>query len=149
MKIDNTFDFTFVVAHLKAMFDDKSIATRTEQAKRINKWISEHLEKSNDKDLIFVGDFNDFVGSDALKSLQKGKNVHFLTEGLAKEFYSNIPYKGLIDHCTVTNVEGGAMDEVIPGSIHTIDEKEYPGYLKSVSDHKPVLFIVKTDKDND
>jgi len=149
MKIDGAFDFTFVVTHLKAMFDDKAIATRTEQAKKINKWITQHLEESKDKDLIMVGDFNDFVGSDSLKPLGKGGNVHFLTEGLPKSFYSNIPYKGLIDHCTVTNVDTGAMEEVIPGSIHTINEKDYPGYLQSISDHKPVVFVVRSDQDKD
>jgi len=149
MKIDGGFDFTFVVTHLKAMFDDKAIATRTEQAKQINKWITEHHKNNEDKDLVMVGDFNDFVGSDSLKPLGKGGNVHFLTEGLPKSFYSNIPYKGLIDHCVVTNVEGGSMEEVLPGSIHTINEKDYPNYLESVSDHKPVVFVVRSDQDKD
>ena len=149
MKIDGGFDFTFVVTHLKAMFDDSAIATRKEQAKKINQWVTQHLEDSKDKDLIMVGDFNDFVGSDSLKPLGKGGNVHFLTEGLPKSFYSNVPYKGLIDHCIVTNVEKGSMEEVVPGSIHTIDEKSYPNYLESVSDHKPVVFIVRSDQDKE
>ena len=149
MKIDDGFDFTFVVAHLKAMFDEKAIATRTEQATRLNEWIGKHMEGNEEKDLIVVGDFNDFVGSDSLKPLGNGGNVHFLTEGLPKSFYSNIPYKGLIDHCVVTNVQGGAIEEVVPGSIHTINEKDYPNYLESVSDHKPVVFVVRSDQDKE
>ena len=149
MKIDGGFDFTFVVAHLKAMFDENAIATRTEQAEKLSEWIGKHLDGNQDKDLILVGDLNDFVGSDALAPLQKGGKVHFLTEGLPKSFYSNIPYKGLIDHCIVTNVQSGTMEEVVPGSIHTVNEKNYPGYLESVSDHKPVVFVVRSDQDKD
>jgi len=149
MKIDDGFDFTFVVAHLKAMFDEKAIATRTEQVTKVSEWIGKHLDGNKDKDLIVVGDLNDFVGSDSLAPLQKGGKVHFLTEGLPKNFYSNVPYKGLIDHCVVTNIKGGALEEVVPGSIHTINEKDYPNYLESVSDHKPVVFVVRSDQDND
>lgn len=149
MKIDNGFDFTFVVAHLKAMFDPASVEKRKEQAQKVNEWVQNHLKESKDKDVILVGDFNDFVGSEALNILDSGDIVHYVTEEAPEGFYSNIPYGGIIDHGALTTAAGGSEEEYIKGSLRTIDETEYKDYQKRVSDHKPVLFEVRSDIDND
>ena len=149
MKVDNGFDFTFVVAHLKARFDDKSLKKRKKQAQVLNNWLGNHMKECGDKDVIVVGDFNDFVGSDALNTMGKDNMLHFAAEEAPDGMYSNIRYKSIIDHGGISSVEGGAMEEYIPGSLDTVDEKDYPGYTKSVSDHKPIFFEVRSDIDND
>jgi len=148
MKIDDGFDFTIMVAHLKAMFDPSSVKKRKEQAMEINKWLQNHLKENNDKDVIIVGDFNDFVGSEAL-NIMDGNLLHYATSEAPDGFYSNIPYGGIIDHTSVTTVKGGSSEEYIPGTINTVDEHNYKNYEDRVSDHKPVWFEVRSDIDND
>lgn len=149
MKVDNGFDFTFVVAHLKARFDEKSVAKRKKQAQAINNWLAGHLKEKGDKDVIIVGDLNDFVGSEALNTMAKGNLLHYATSEVPDGFYSNIPYTSTIDHGALSSVPGGAAEEYVPGSTQTVNEKDYPGYAESISDHKPVFFQVKSDVDND
>lgn len=149
MKVDN-FDFNMVVMHLKAGFKPSAIETRNKQAKIINRWLQDHYKDKADKDVILVGDYNDYVGSEALDALDKGDTVDYTTQdGDAKGIYSNIRYKTLIDHGAVSNVEGGAADEFIEGSVRTIDENQFKNYSERISDHKPILFDVRTDEDKD
>ncbi len=149
MKVDDGFDFTFVVAHLKARFDEKSVAKRKKQAQALNNWLNNHLKECGDKDVIIVGDFNDYVGSEALNTMSKGNMLHYATEDAPDGMYSNIRYKSIIDHAGLTSVTGGATEEYIKGTVDTVNEKDYPGYTDSISDHKPVFFKVRTDIDND
>lgn len=149
MKVDDGFDFTFIVVHLKAMFDEQSIEVRTEQATQLHKWIKSHIKDNNDKDVVLVGDFNDFAGSESLGCFSRSKSMAFITKDTPEDFYSNIPHKGVIDHGVLTSVDKGSMEEFIPGSVHTIDENKYPDFENRISDHKPILFEVRTDIDND
>jgi len=127
------FDFTLVVLHLKASFDDRSMEIRNEQAKEVNKWLVDHLSNESDKDLIIVGDYNDFIGSDALNQLNKGENLEFVTQDAeADGMYSHVRYNNIIDHGAVSTVEGGANEEFIPGSVRTIDEKKYVNYMQRI-----------------
>lgn len=149
VKLDDGFDFSFVVVHLKANFDEEAVEKRTEQASLLNKWIKKHLKKSEDKDVIVVGDFNDFLESDSLKVFKRSRTVEFVTEEAPEDFYSTIPYNSFLDHALLTSGEKGSMKEYIPGSIHSIDENKYPEYKDRVSNHRPVLFDVRTDIDDD
>ncbi len=149
MQVDK-FDFTFVVMHLKAGFDERALDIRSQQSKLVNRWLSDHLSKESDKDLIIVGDYNDFVDSDALKTINKGNKLEYVTQGEEeKGMYSNIRYKNVIDHGAVSSVEGGANEEYIRGSVRTIDESKYDHYSQSISDHKPVVFDVQSGIDRD
>jgi len=149
MKVDN-FDFNMVVMHLKARFDPRSIEIRRRQAEAVRKWLGEHQKSHEDKDVIIVGDYNDFVGSEALNIIDRGDAVHYATEEAAeKDIYSNIRYKSVIDHGALSNEEGGATEEYVQGSLRTVDENKYKSYLHKVSDHKPIVFEVRSDKDND
>jgi len=148
VKVDN-FDFNFNVVHLKAGFQDRSIRMRDEQADAMNKWIKERQKKNPDKDMIIVGDYNDFVGSRTLKGIDKGDTVDYATDEVGKDFYTNIRYKSVIDHAAFSNDQGGASEEYVKGSLRTIDENKYPGYKHSVSDHKPIFFDVRSGMDND
>jgi len=149
MKVDGGFDFTFVVAHLKARFDAKSLKKRKKQAQAMNSWLNDHLKKNGDKDVIIVGDLNDFVGSDALNTMAKGNVLQYATSEAKDGFYSNIRYESTIDHGGLTSVPGGAMEEYISGSLQTVDENDYNKYTQKISDHKPVFFEVRSDVDND
>ena len=149
MKVDN-FDFNFTVMHLKARFDSRSIKIRNEQTQVLGKWLKNRLQKNKDKDAVLVGDYNDFIGSQALKNLNDGGIVLYATQDNNQNgIYSTIKYKETIDHGAITRVDGGASEEFIPGSTRTIDEKDYPGYLQHISDHKPMVFDFKTGVDRD
>ncbi len=148
MKVDN-FDCNMIVVHQKSGFFEDSKEIRNKQSEMMNHWINNYLETNNDKDLIIMGDFNDFVGSDSLNDISRGGILHYATEDMPKGEFSNIPHKGIIDHIGYTTVKGGADEEVKKGTVRTIDHKKYPGYTKWGSDHKPVLLDVETGKDND
>lgn len=148
MKVDN-YDFNFTVMHLKAGFKDSAIQTRDKQAGVVNRWIKDRQANNADKDMIIVGDYNDFTDSSTLQNIDKGNTVDYVTQEAGKDFYTNIRYRSVIDHAALSTGKGGASEEYIPGSLRTIDEKKIPGYTKRVSDHKPIFFDVKTDQDND
>lgn len=149
MKVDN-FDFNFVVMHLKAGFDSDDIEKRTKQAVVVNKWLQNHLETKADKDVIVVGDYNDFIDSKALGIIDKGNTVHYATsEAKEKGIYSNVRYKNTIDHGALSEGQGGAIEEYIHGSLRTVDENDYKDYKLKISDHKPIVFDVKSGVDND
>ena len=148
MKVDN-YDFNFTVMHLKAGFNERSIGIREQQAGKMNQWIQERQSKSKDKDMIIVGDYNDFNNSPTLNGIDKGNPVDYATDEAGKGFYTNIRYKSIIDHAALSNAPGGASEDYVKGSLRTIDEKKYPNYTHSISDHKPVFFDIRTDKDND
>ncbi|MCE1247364.1 MAG: hypothetical protein LWY06_12025 [Firmicutes bacterium] len=149
MKLDN-FDFNFTVVHLKAGFQPDDLAVRKEQAEVLNGWIKDNYKNKKDKDFIMVGDYNDYVKSDALNTIDAGETVSYVTEDpAAKGLYTNIKYKSVIDHGAVSSVKGGAEEEYIKGSVRTVDENKYPGYKDRVSDHKPIVFDFNTAVDND
>ncbi|MFP4497478.1 MAG: endonuclease/exonuclease/phosphatase family protein [Vulcanimicrobiota bacterium] len=149
MKVDN-FDFNFVVMHLKARFDPRSVRIRNKQAKLVNAWLADRLANNPDKDVIIVGDYNDKPGSSTLQYLDTGNLVDYPTdEADAKGIYSNVRYKEVIDHGAVSREKGGAAEEYIDGSLRTVDEKNYKNWMKNISDHKPIVFDVRSDQDND
>jgi len=148
MKVDN-YDFNFTVMHLKAGFKDRSINIRNKQADVMNKWIQKRQKTNPDKDMIIVGDYNDFVKSPTLSRMDKGDTVDYATSEAGKDFYTNIRYRSVIDHGALSNAPGGASEEYVKGSLRTIDENKYPNYKHGVSDHKPIFFQVRSGVDND
>ncbi len=149
MKVDDKYDFNFTVMHLKAGFDERAIGIREQQAQKMNEWVKNRQATNSDKDMIIVGDYNDFNNSNTLNNMDKGNPLDFATDEAGKDFYTNIRYKSVIDHVALSNSPGGASEEYVQGSLRTIDESKYPNYTRSVSDHKPVFFDIRTDKDND
>ena len=148
VKVDN-FDFNFTVMHLKAGFKDRSINIRNQQADKVNQWIQQRQQNAPDKDMIIVGDYNDFNNSPTLQRIDRGNAVDFATDEAKKGFYTNIRYRSVIDHAAMSNTKGGAGEEYVKGSIRTIDENQYDNYKHSVSDHKPIFFDVKSGRDRD
>ena len=134
MKAEN-FDFTMVVIHNKARMDDRGKKIRGGQAKEINKWLKEQANTNPDKDIIVVGDYNDFVNSKTTKTMSSGVLYMSTAEAAARGEYSNIPHKSLIDQVGITSIEGGAEGEYIKGSAHVMDTRGYKGYRRWGSDH--------------
>jgi len=156
MKADN-FSFTLVNVHMKSKRGEKGgkVSVREEQAKVINKWMKEQIASGKDKDIILVGDCNDFLDSKCMKTLTDGVMQFATEEAKAKGEYSNIPWKSLIDQIgiTVVNINGGpvggAVANYIKDSTHVFDTRKYPNHKKWGSDHMPVVASFKTDVDVD
>jgi endonuclease/exonuclease/phosphatase family metal-dependent hydrolase len=139
------FDFTFVACHMKARMDDQGRAIRMAQAEKMNEWIDNKV-KNGEKDVIVVGDFNDFVDSPPLKKMNS--QLYFVTkEAAEKGEYSNIKFKSVIDQIGVSTVAGGARENFIPGSVSAPDIGPYPGFVKRISDHRPMVASFRTDAD--
>lgn len=156
MKADN-FSFTLVNVHMKSKRGEKGgkVSIRDEQAKIINKWMKDQIASGKDKDIILVGDCNDFIDSKCMKLLTDGVMQFATEEAKAKGEYSNIPWKSLIDQIgiTVVNINGGpvggAVANYIKDSTHVFDTRKYPNHKKWGSDHMPVVASFKTDSDID
>jgi len=99
------YDFTFVVAHMKARFDKKAVAIRNEMCEKLNGWVEKQVESGN-KDIVMVGDLNDKLGSPALGKFNS--QLYFVSQEAAdKGLFTNIAYESLIDHIGATTVRGG------------------------------------------
>ncbi|MHC9544876.1 MAG: endonuclease/exonuclease/phosphatase family protein [Vulcanimicrobiota bacterium] len=145
MKADN-FDFTLVVCHMKARFDEQAKEIRSAQADKLNSWIQNKIKDGGEKDVIVVGDFNDFLGSIPLKKMES--QLYFVTQEAAERGdYSNIKFKSLIDQIGVTSTPGGAKANYISQSVHMPDIGKYPNFVKRISDHRPVVATFRSDID--
>lgn len=148
------FDFLFIVLHTKAMFDEGALKTRREQFRRLRKRLEEHLAKTGDKDVIIVGDYNDFVGSAALRELtdrRGGKFDFVITDArLPKEATSHLAPDGRIDHVTVTSPH--VSQEEWTGDVYTWPKprgKARRAWEENVSDHLPVWATFDASRDRD
>lgn len=148
------FDFLFVVVHLKAMFDERSVRMRRVQTQRLRARLDEWARAQPDKDVIMVGDFNDFADSTALQQITGGRrqNVGLVNAGarLPSQAVTYLSPAGRIDHVLI------ASPAVSQGE-WTGDAFTYPKprgadrrrYEQSVSDHLPTWATFRTDRDND
>lgn len=139
---DGGFDFTLVGVHLKARMDEKSMKKREAQADALSGWIKNKTAAEPDKDIIVVGDYNDFIDSNTVKKLGAGDSLQMTTAEPASrgEFSHHGEYQSLIDHIGVTKGKGAA-EEYIPNTTYVV-----PG--DSNSDHSPVVSSFTT-QDND
>ncbi len=161
----NGFDFHAIICHLKASPSGWKI--RNKQWRALEQ-ILVNLERSSDKDIVVMGDFNNVSKLGYNEFLSRMQKLHFYwaTGELVKEhLYSDYwqpnfdePYiKGsLIDQIFVSS---DAQVELVPNSTEvggacTQGKDEYrgeniPDYFKKISDHCPVWVSFKADKDND
>jgi len=135
------FDFTFVVVHLKAQVDEESRLRRVAAIEQLEAWVRERA--LIDPDVIVAGDFNDELTDDAPRNvfgpfLGAPDRYRFLTlESERTGDFSYIPFRAMIDHVLVT---ADALDEYGAGTTEALDlERTVPGYLHTVSDHRPVV----------
>jgi len=136
------FDFTLVNMHLKAGQKPDMKKIREAQVERINDWAQDRMASGGDKDIVFVGDFNDTLNSSTTRKLGEGTSLHMATsEAAARGDWSHPVTKRLIDHVGVTTTGGGSLEEYIPGTTGALRERV-------PSDHRPVVSSFK-DVDND
>jgi len=134
------FDFTLVCMHLKAG-GKKTQHIRLAQAEEVGKWKQDRIAAGGDRDIIMVGDFNSELNSGTTRVFGEGGDTHFTTaETYARKYYTHARSGRVIDHIAVS--EGGALEEYIPGTTGTINDRNRS------SDHRMVVGSFR-DVDND
>lgn len=137
------FDFTMVAMHLKAGQKGDCKQIRDAQVSVINKWAKDRMAAGEDKDIIFAGDFNDTLNSSTTRKLGEGTDLHMVTsEAAIRDEWSHPVTHRLIDQIGVTTVNGGSLEEYIPGTTGVVRGE------RVTSDHRPVVASFK-DVDND
>lgn len=144
------FDFLFVVVHLKAMFDDRSIRMRRTQAARLRARLDEWLAENADKDVIVVGDYNDLPDSPTLRAITGGRGFVNAGARLPDSATTYLGRSSRIDHVliaspAVSQEEWTSKVFIYPkprGAART-------AYEDSVSDHLPTWATFDTREDND
>jgi endonuclease/exonuclease/phosphatase family metal-dependent hydrolase len=135
-------DFDFVAVHLKAMGDAKSEARRKAACHALEGWIDGRLAGGADPDIVIAGDWNDRITEPQEQNVFKAfldvpGRYRFLTHEVADAGdFSYIPYSSLIDHVLVTTSLLDAYGDGATEAVHL--EDSVTGYLKQVSDHRPV-----------
>jgi endonuclease/exonuclease/phosphatase family metal-dependent hydrolase len=148
------FDFLFVVVHLKAMFDEKSIRTRREQCRRLRARLDEWVAGHDDKDVLVVGDFNDLPGSPAMNELtgRGGGGAGFIAADarLPESVGTYLGRSGRIDHLLLSSPH--VSQEEWTGDVAVFPKPRGAArraYEAAVSDHLPSWATFRTDRDND
>jgi endonuclease/exonuclease/phosphatase family metal-dependent hydrolase len=149
------FDFLFVVVHLKAMMDEKSMRTRRTQLSRMRARLDEWVRNNPDKDVIAVGDFNDLPDSRAMAELTGGRGsggAGFINTGsrLPDNVGTYLGASGRIDHIVVSSP--AVSQEEWTGQAFVYPKprgQERKLYEEAVSDHLPSWATFDTRRDND
>ncbi|MCX6141275.1 MAG: hypothetical protein NTX15_10700 [Candidatus Kapabacteria bacterium] len=151
------FDWTMMVVHLKStsrydstnQMRDESRVMRTKQVEMLRAWSDSLIASGPEKDIMIVGDFNDFTArrqQATLTSLMESDNMIFLTSTLKS--CKNDQWT-TIDQVVVSK---SARDRVIKGSERMEDFRSFlkENIADAVSDHCPVLVRFSTiGPDND
>jgi len=151
------FDFLLVVVHNKAMFDARSVQARHSQMRNLRARLDEWSRNHREKDIVAVGDYNDFADSAALAELTgAGRNA------LGGAAYVNAGARlppGAITHMRPDS----RIDHIIIASPVT-ERSEWTGeaftlppppgdarddYEAHISDHLPTWATFKTSRDDD
>lgn len=152
-----SFDWTMMVVHLKSTsrFDstnqmrDESRVVRSAQVALLRRWSDSVIAHGPEKDIVIVGDFNDFTSrrqQATLTSLLESDNMIFLTGALKS--CKNDQWT-TIDHVVVSK---STRDRLIKGTERMDDiRSSLKGSMAdAVSDHCPVLVRFSTEgPDND
>ncbi len=151
------FDWLMMVLHFKSTsrYDSTdelqklSRELRAKQSFALNHWIDSTLSISTEKDLIIVGDFNDYPSrktNPTLTNLVGNKNIEFLTSDMKSCKYD---YLNSIDHILVSP---SVKQRYLSNSVRMYNFfNALTSYeAEKVSDHCPVLATFNiTIQDND
>ena len=147
------FDFLFVVVHLKAMFDERSVGMRRTQAERLRARLDEWLAENPDKDVLVVGDFNDHPGSATLAPITRQRQGYgFVNAGarLPSTAVTHFSPAGRIDHIMITSPAVATEEWTGKAFVYAKPRgAARKRYDRSVSDHLPTWATFRTDRDND
>ena len=140
------FDWTMMVVHFKstsrydstADMKEQSRVVRRQQAEKVREWVQEVTAKGGEKDVILIGDFNDFPAREkgpTLTPLQDPALLTFLTADMTS--CKNKHWK-VIDHIVVST---SARRRYIDGTLFLWNV--YDQYPKDeagkISDHCPIV----------
>jgi len=151
------FDWLMMVVHFKSTsrydstdeLQDLSRQLRRKQAAALSLWVDSVLNTSNEKDIIIVGDFNDYPGrkSEAtLTNLVENKNIEFLTNDMKSCKYD---YLYSIDHIIISQ---SVKERYLSNSVRMYNffDALTEADAEKVSDHCPVFATFNISiKDND
>jgi len=151
------FDWTMMVVHLKStsrydstnQMRDESRVMRSRQIEILRSWSDSLIALGPEKDIMIVGDFNDFTSrrqQATLTALLESNNMTFLT-GLLKSCKNQ--QWTTIDQVVVSK---SARDRMVKGSERVEDIRSFlkDNMADAVSDHCPVLVRFSTiGPDND
>ena len=152
-----SFDWVMMVVHLKStsrydstnQLRDESRQIRTEQVALLKRWSDSVIAAGNERDVIIVGDFNDFTSrrqNATLTPLLESQSVQSLTGALKSCKNDNWT---TIDHVVVSS---SAHQRVMKGSERMENIRAFlqPQMADAVSDHCPVVVRFSTaGPDND
>lgn len=152
-----SFDWLMMVVHLKSTsradstneLRDESRKIRMEQAGLLARWTDSVVAGGSEKDVMIVGDLNDFPGrrqQGTLGPIMESSELTILTSAL-----KSCKTEGwmTIDHVVVSK---SANTRVIKGSEHVENIRAFlkPSLADAVSDHCPVIVRFSTQgPDND
>ena len=152
-----SFDWVMMVVHLKStsrhdstnQLRDESRQIRTEQVALLKRWSDSVIAAGKERDVIIVGDFNDFTSrrqNATLTPLLESQSMQFLTGALKSCKNDNWT---TIDHVVVSS---SAHQRVMKGSERMENTRAFlqPQMADAVSDHCPVIVRFSTaGPDND
>lgn len=152
-----SFDWVMMVVHLKStsrhdstnQLRDESRQIRLEQVALLKRWSDSVIAAGKERDVIIVGDFNDFTSrrqNATLTPLLESSSMQFLTGALKSCKNDNWT---TIDHVVVST---SAHERVMKGSERMENTRAFlqPQMADAVSDHCPVIVRFSTaGPDND
>lgn len=152
-----SFDWVMMVVHLKStsrhdstnQLRDESRQIRLEQVALLKRWSDSVIAAGKERDVIIVGDFNDFTSrrqNATLTPLLESSSMQFLTGALKSCKNDNWT---TIDHVVVST---SAQQRVMKGSERMENTRAFlqPQMADAVSDHCPVVVRFSTaGPDND
>lgn len=138
-----TFDFRFIVLHLKAGSSEDDIAQRRATCRLLKEYIDGELARGGEQDFVVAGDWNGRLDAprqyNALQLfLDDSLGYSFLTWPFRSSSRSatHVPSGSVIDHLMIS---ADARAEYSGGRTETIRlDDEMAGYLMVISDHRPV-----------
>ncbi|MCD6377159.1 MAG: hypothetical protein J7L94_16665 [Caldisericaceae bacterium] len=162
----NGFDFHAIIVHLKAA--PSGWKTRKKQWQALEKIITNLENKSGDKDIILMGDFNNVskLGfNEFLPRINKWRfywaTHELLEDSLVTNYWQPDFTKEHIEGSLIDQifVSSDAKFEMVPNSVKvggvcaegkkSYEGPDLPDYYEKISDHCPVFVSFKADVDND
>lgn len=136
--------FTVIDVHLKAQIDADSVRRRREAIVVVEDWLAAR-RVAGDR-VIALGDWNDAIDDAPSANVfapilaKPDAYAAITTDIAARDGYSYIPFKKLIDHIVMTRE---AADTLQVQSVDPIAlESTIPSYTRDVSDHRPVRAVL-------
>lgn len=141
-----TFDWLMMVVHLKstsrydstAELRERARVMRTRQSGLLQAWADSVIDASTERDVMIVGDFNDYPGNrklPTLSTLVEDSNLRFLTDKVKS---CRMPTLTTIDHILVSS---DVASRFIKETDRTENFRAFlpPEAADGVSDHCPVM----------